>query len=782
MFREAPIRNVRWRSMLPHHVVLDRSRVASAFLVLPLAVVAVCAGVGIDVNDSASKALDNADQIGIRVSTLLGHVQDVALAGMSYLVGDAPEDVAAMALASRRVDTGLAELASVPGMSARETLSLGAAQHAWIASAGARRAVLATPVDGSASTAIRHALEDQLNAGLSTLTTQLRTLDALSTSDVSHRQQQRGATELISAVAIVLAVVVGLFAALWLLRMLRERQEAVRRRERRFAALVEHASDGILVLDASGAIIFVTPTFRDEFALDGTPNRNDLIHADDQEQTVRAWRRVVAGGPGTVSEIEARLHRRDGEWRHVWTKLTNRLDDPAVDGIVLNVTDVSERHEFESKLTHQALHDPLTGLPNRELLRRRMEHTIGKSPTAAHTVVYLDCDDFKRINDGLGHAAGDRFLAELGVRLITCVRPEDTVARVGGDEFAILLENTDAAGALMVVERIMTALRAPVVIEGTELVASASVGVASGPLSPIHPDSLIADADLAMYFAKRTGKGGYCVFADRMRSELVDRLSLGEDLREAIESGGLTVAYQPIIELRTGIIVGAEALARWSHPLRGWVGPDTFIPLAEELGVVDRIDSWVLRTACAQGRAWLDTGLETFKMAVNLSGRDLQQPDLVERVAKILRDTGFPAGQLELELTEGVAIEQSSGALETLMALKTLGLQLAIDDFGTGYSALSRLRDLPFDRLKVDKVFVDDIGSPVESSVLVDTILQMAHVLGMEVVAEGVETRTQADYLRDRHCDFAQGYLFNRPMSEADLGHLLVDQMALIAV
>jgi len=402
------------------------------------------------------------------------------------------------------------------------------------------------------------ALEDELNAGLSAVASQLQTLDALITSDVSSREQGRNVTELVSAIAIVVAVVVGFLAALWLVRMLREQQEAVRRRERRFAALVEHANDGIVVVDASTAITFVTPAFREEFALDGTPNLNELIHADDQEQTLKAWRRVLSGGPGTVSEIETRLHRRDGQWRHVWTKLTNRLDDPAVDGVVLNVTDVSERHEFESKLTYQALHDSLTGLPNRELLRRRMEHAMGKSAAATHTVVYLDCDDFKRINDTFGHAAGDRFLTEVGVRLTGCVRPEDTVARVGGDEFAMLLEHTDAAAALVVTERIIGALRVPVVIEGTELLSSASIGVASGHLSPAHPETLIADADLAMYFAKRAGKGGYCVFADRMRSELVDRLSLGEDLRKAIDSDKLTVAYQPIIELRTGIIVGAE--------------------------------------------------------------------------------------------------------------------------------------------------------------------------------------------------------------------------------
>jgi EAL domain-containing protein (putative c-di-GMP-specific phosphodiesterase class I) len=304
----------------------------------------------------------------------------------------------------------------------------------------------------------------------------------------------------------------------------------------------------------------------------------------------------------------------------------------------------------------------------------------------------------------------------------------------------------------------------------------ASIGVVSGQLGALHPDTLLADADLAMYFAKRAGKGGYRVFNEAMRTDLLDRLELGEDLRFAIEASSLEVAYQPIIDLQTGAVVGAEALARWQHPSRGWVGPDVFIPLAEELGLVERVDAWVLRQACTQGQAWSQSGLADFKMAVNLSGRNLDQPDLVARVAEILSATGFPPAQLELELTEGVAINESAGAQQILEALKKLGVHLAIDDFGTGYSALSRLRNLPFDRLKIDKAFVDDIGHGQQGPMLVDTILEMAHVLGLEVVAEGVETATQAQYLRERACDFAQGYLFNRPMATAELTALLEGQ------
>jgi diguanylate cyclase (GGDEF)-like protein/PAS domain S-box-containing protein len=337
------------------------------------------------------------------------------------------------------------------------------------------------------------------------------------------------------------AITIGFVAALWLLRQLKERQETVRRRERRLSALVEHASDGILVIDEGGQVAFVTPSFSEAFFDDGAgvQSFDGMVHPDDRDHASKAWQRVISGGGGTVSEVEARLLRLDGEWRHAWVKLTNRLDDPAVAGIVLNVTDVSDRHEFEKKLTHQALHDALTGLPNRDLLRHRMERATANAGHEQHSVLYLDCDDFKRINDTFGHAAGDQYLVEVSGRFVASVRPEDTVARLGGDEFAILLESTGVAGAILAAERIVGALGSPIVVGGKAVHPSASIGVASGQLGALHPETLLADADLAMYFAKRAGKGGYRVFAEEMRTELVDRLELGEDLRQAIESAAL---------------------------------------------------------------------------------------------------------------------------------------------------------------------------------------------------------------------------------------------------
>jgi EAL domain-containing protein (putative c-di-GMP-specific phosphodiesterase class I) len=303
----------------------------------------------------------------------------------------------------------------------------------------------------------------------------------------------------------------------------------------------------------------------------------------------------------------------------------------------------------------------------------------------------------------------------------------------------------------------------------------ASVGIASAAPGTASPETLLADADLAMYFAKRQGKAQFRVFSSAMRTDLRDRLQLGEDLRGAIDSGSIEVHYQPIIDMQSGSIVGAEALARWNHPTRGWVGPAEFIPLAEELNIAGRIDALILRQACKQGRAWADAGLPRMRMAVNLSGTNLDNPDLVTTVARTLEETGFSAANLELELTEGVVIAESEGAAATLENLKALGLRLAIDDFGTGYSALSRLRALPFDTLKVDKVFVDELAAANPGSTLADTILDMARVLGLKVVAEGVETSLQADFLRRRGCDFAQGYLFSRAVEARVFEALLIE-------
>lgn len=739
---------------------------------------------GVAVSNAASTALQRTDAIDVQLANIREHVRDAAVTGTAFLVSHLAVDAIALTSAGRAVDAELATLRSSGDLNSSEAAALDVVLRAWRATKAPRLAVLADGATDASTVQVllRPVHEEEMNASLTEVTAQLTTLEDLTAAQLAARQHERDTTQTIALIVIGVAITIGFTAGVWLLRQLKERQETVRRRERRLSALVEHANDGILVIDRRGRVTFVTPSFSAAFfgASDAT-TFDGKVHAEDRDRATKAWRRVVAGGAGTVSEIEARILRRDGEWRHVWAKLTNYVEDPAVAGIIFNVTDVSDRREYERRLTHQALHDALTGLPNRDLLRHRLDRVANSSSLLIHSVLYLDCDDFKRVNDTLGHAAGDQYLVEFANRLIGCLRPEDTVARLGGDEFAVLLEHTDADGALVAAKRVMGALIAPFHLAGKDVHPSASIGVASSVLSPLHPDTLVADADLAMYFAKRAGKGEYRVFVVSMRTELVDHLQLGEELRIAVESLALEVAYQPMVDLKTGVMVGAEALARWHHPTRGWVDPDTFIPLAEELGMVDRIDMWVLRQACADGRAWIRDGSAAFRIAVNLSGRDLQQSALVENVARILRETGFPPDHLEFELTEGVAINESQDAQDSLRQLKSLGIHLAIDDFGTGYSALSRLRSVPFDRLKIDKAFVDDIESSLEGPLLIDTILDMARVLGLEVVAEGVETAAQADYLRERNCDFAQGFLFNRPMDSVDLGRLVIGQHRLVS-
>jgi diguanylate cyclase (GGDEF)-like protein len=398
-----------------------------------------------------------------------------------------------------------------------------------------------------------------------------------------------------------------------------------------------------------------------------------------------------------VLELELPLRHRDGHHCTVQFTITNLLDNPSVGGLVLNTRDISERRQLEDQLVHQAFHDSLTSLANRALFKDRVDHALlrTKRQTPSVAVLFLDLDGFKEVNDSLGHAAGDRLLIQVAERLHSCVRPSDTVARFGGDEFAVLIEDaSDDIDIIQVAERVLDGLRQPFEVNGRELHVRGSMGIARMDGDVDGADQLLRNADLAMYRAKAAGRGGYERYDPEMHTELVQRVQLESDLRRALEAGELFLQYQPTFDLGSGQIVGAEALARWNHPARGLVAPTEFIPLAEASGLIRPLGAWVLREACRQAAEWQRNSPPREKpptLNINLSGRQLQFPEVVDDVAQALEESGLPPSSLVLEMTESVLMDDNEDVLTILRRIKALGARLAIDDFGTGYSSLSYL-------------------------------------------------------------------------------------------
>jgi diguanylate cyclase (GGDEF)-like protein len=428
------------------------------------------------------------------------------------------------------------------------------------------------------------------------------------------------------------------------------------------------------------------------------------------------------------------------------------------------------------QLKHEAFHDALTGLPNQLLF----EETVGlalaerRQPERNLAVFVLDVDRFKRVNDSLGHPAGNELLCEVARRLTGAVRGGDTVARMSGDEFTLLVTGLRSTGeAALVAEKVMAVFRSPFVVAGQELYVTASVGIAVSPDDGTRPSVLLKNADTAMYRAKERGRNCFEIYSVDMNAAAEARLALEGDLHQALDSGQLRVVYQPQIDLITGALTGVEALARWDHPTLGPIAPDTFIPLAEESGLIVALDDWVMRTACAQVRAWGDAGLPSLRMAVNLSGRAFWRARIVERVTEVLAVTGVDPTQLELEVTESMAVDAVIDTRPLFRELEALGVRLAIDDFGTGYSALGRLQGLPFHTLKIDRSFVVGVENPHDEAPIVAAMIAMAHALKLEVVAEGVETEAQQSFLARNGCDIAQGYLFGRPVDPAEIEAML---------
>src|SRR5581483_1886691 len=465
-------------------------------------------------------------------------------------------------------------------------------------------------------------------------------------------------------------------------------------------------------------------------------------------------------------------------WRHVEFIGTDQFENPAIGGFVLNIRDVTERKLLEQQLRHQALHDPLTRLANRTRFSDRLEHALLRNARTGHAVavLFMDLDNFKGVNDSLGHSAGDALLTQVAERVQACIRPVDTVARLGGDEFAILLEDVRGIeDATSVTDRIFEALDAPFQLEGKELAVRASIGIAVSDGAASDAESLLRNADVAMYVAKSAGKGCYRLFEPSMQVSMMERLELLADLQRAIERGEFVLQYQPMVLLQTGELFGVEALVRWQHPRRGTIPPADFIPLAEESGAILPLGRWVLAEACRQAREWQERfpAQATWLMSVNVSVKQLQDAAFVDDVRRIIAETGIMPERLILEITESVMMHDVGSMMRRLHALKELGVKLAIDDFGTGYSSLSYLREFPFDMLKIDKSFIDDVGQMRNRKELTKAIIELGKTLDLELVAEGIEHNEQLSRLQSLECELGQGFLFAQPMDAVAVDALL---------
>ena len=556
--------------------------------------------------------------------------------------------------------------------------------------------------------------------------------------------------------------------------------------EARFRSLVQNSTDVVMVVDADSTVRYVSPSVEGVFGYDPSELENTkltrLIHPEDKTQVLQFLTLSGRDGGTSTGLIESRMRHRDDFWLHIETLRTDLLHDPNVKGIVLNSRDVSERKAFEEQLSHQAFHDSITGLANRALFRDRVEHALERLTRDADpvSVLFMDLDDFKTINDSLGHAAGDRLLGEVGERLRTCLRTPDTAARLGGDEFAILIEDGgESVGAAAIAGRILQALDGPFLLDGKEVFVRASIGIATSGVGrttgPEGAEELLRNADVAMYIAKEAGKNRFQIFEPEMHDTALRRLELKADLQRAVENEEFVLHYQPVIRLESGDIEGFEALVRWNHPTRGLVMPLDFIPLAEETGLVVQIGTWVLREACRQGDILQRTVPDAapLHMAVNLSARQLQRPEIVQEIAKVLLETGLPPECLVLEITESVMMQDMALSNERLTQLKQLGVMLAVDDFGTGYSSLNYIRRFPVDILKVDKSFVDGVSEGGEESALTAAIIELAGILNLRPVAEGIERADQLDKLLELHCELGQGYYFSKPLPIEGVEELL---------
>lgn len=565
-------------------------------------------------------------------------------------------------------------------------------------------------------------------------------------------------------------------------------EQALYRNERHYRILVQSTSDIITLISADGTVYYENSAlervmgYRPEDQV-GT-NAFDWVHPDDMERALSIFADVLST-PGFHSPIEFRAPHKDGSWRYLEHTVNNLLDDPDVRAIVVTSRDVTKRKELEEELRHQAFHDSLTNLPNRALFMDRLEHALTRTRLGGRSiaVLFADLNNFKLVNDSLGHEVGNQLLAGVAQRLRACVRPEDTVARLGGDEFAVLLEDvTDQTEATRIALRMADALRPPFILGEHEVFATPSIGIALGNSARDEPERLLRSAGMAMYEAKNSGTL-YSLASDLSTtgSHALSRLQLESELRRAIESRRLRVFYQPQLLLENGRTVGMEALVRWAHPRRGLLLPAEFVPIAEQTGLISPLGAWVLEAACRQAREWHEQypSIPPLTVWVNISARQFREPQLINEVATAVQKTGLRPSSLGLEITESTVMEDTPATIMTLRGLAGLGVRLAIDDFGTGYSSLAALHRFPVEVLKIDRSFIEALKSGSEDGVILAAILDLAKTLGMKPITEGVETAEQLARLKMMDCEVAQGNYLSEPLSSEAASAFLAGSLSI---
>ena len=579
----------------------------------------------------------------------------------------------------------------------------------------------------------------------------------------------------------------GAFILVFIIRMAgatmeqKERAEAsTRLSEDRFRSLIQHSSDATLVIDRDGICTYASPAITSLLGRDVDEfigiRPTSLVHPDEQDQVRDRLGSALVDSPANVL-IQFRMSRKDGTWCDLEAVVTNQLDRPSVAGYVANVRDITERKEFEALLAHRAVHDPLTGLANRQLILDRTEQMLARSRRSGHAVAayFIDLDNFKDANDSLGHEAGDRLLQAVADRLVSMMRAEDTVGRLGGDEFVVLAEGISLdRGPELIAERIQDVLRPPFSVRGYEglpITVTASIGIATG--SRESAQDLLRDADVALYQAKAKGRDGSVLFEPSMQSAAVDRLAVRSDLDAAVVGNQFFLLYQPIFDLRDGGIRAAEALIRWNHPARGVISPLDFIPVLEESGMIVDVGRWVLRQACDQAARWRAEG-HPVDISVNVSMRQLESAALIDHVCEALDSSGLEPSQLTLEVTESTLMRDAEATVTRLRRLKELGVMIAIDDFGTGYSSLAYLRQFPVDVLKIDGSFVSELGGSSDAAALIHTLVELGRILGLMTLAEGIEKTSQLEWLRAELCDRGQGFIVSPPVAPDVLSELVL--------